>query len=448
MKSARKFSLFLFLASALGVWLLVAGTPRLPLFSAPAVTPLAPAPQDLLRFAAIGDFGMGNQAESDVAALVKSWNPGFVITLGDNNYPDGAASTIDQHIGKDWAEFIFPYAGAFGPGASENRFFPSLGNHDWNSITCTGDSCSGPYLDYFALPGNERYYDFVKGPVHFFVIDSDPREPDGRDAESAQADWLREGLQRSSALWKVVYMHHTIHSSSLHGSQPLLQWPYQAWGAHAVLTGHDHTYERVMVDGFPYIVNGLGGAGIRTFGAPVAGSVVRYNGDYGAMLVEAETTQLRFRFINRSGATIDDFSIDQASLPTPIPTPQATVVLQPVADTFVNASQPSTNYGSGALLEIDGSPRKIAYLRFDLSGLAGATLRWAQVRLWVADVSAAGSASSQTVRLDRGTDWDETSLTYDNRPAAAPNPVGAFAGGNRASWTVAPLTTTLQVFFG
>ena len=29
------------------------------------------------------------------------------------------------------------------------------------------------------LPGNERYYDFVQGPVHFFVIDSDQNEPDG-----------------------------------------------------------------------------------------------------------------------------------------------------------------------------------------------------------------------------------------------------------------------------
>ncbi|RME63773.1 MAG: alkaline phosphatase, partial [Caldilineae bacterium] len=54
----------------------------------------------MVRFAVIGDYGSGSQGEADVAALVKSWNPDFVLTLGDNNYPDGAASTIDAHIGK------------------------------------------------------------------------------------------------------------------------------------------------------------------------------------------------------------------------------------------------------------------------------------------------------------------------------------------------------------
>ena len=50
-------------------------------------------------FAAIGDFGTGDTNESKVAQLVKSWNPEFIITVGDNNYPKGEASTIDQNIG-------------------------------------------------------------------------------------------------------------------------------------------------------------------------------------------------------------------------------------------------------------------------------------------------------------------------------------------------------------
>ena len=40
---------------------------------------------------------------------------------------------------------------------------------------------------------------------------------------------------------------------------PALQWPFEAWGAHAVLAGHDHLYERVTFGNFPYFVNGLGG---------------------------------------------------------------------------------------------------------------------------------------------------------------------------------------------
>jgi hypothetical protein len=99
----------------------------------PSLTPAStstpsPAP---IHFAVIGDFGEGNQAEADVAALVHGWNPDFVITVGDNNYPLGEASTIDDRIGKYYHDFIFPYTGKFGPGATENRFFPTLGNHDW-----------------------------------------------------------------------------------------------------------------------------------------------------------------------------------------------------------------------------------------------------------------------------------------------------------------------------
>jgi len=337
MKFHRTLAILLLLISASGVYALAVGTPRYRLFSAPLLSPSTAnsrAAPGVLRFAAVGDYGMGNQAESDVAQLIKSWNPEFVITLGDNNYPNGQAATIDGHIGKDYADFIFPYLGDFGPGAEENRFFPALGNHDWVSLSCVGDVCSGPYLDYFTLPGNERYYDFVWGPVHFFVIDSDPREPHGRSAESVQAQWLRQGLAASLARWKLVYMHHTIYSSSLHGSEPLLQWPYKEWGAHGVLTGHDHTYERVMIDGVPYFVNGMGGAGIRTFGAPVPGSVLRYNGDHGAQLIEADDGQIRFRFINRSGALIDDFVLEYAApmrTPTPTSTTSATPTPTPTA---------------------------------------------------------------------------------------------------------------------
>jgi hypothetical protein len=119
-----------------------------------------------IRFAVIGDYGLAGQRELDVADLVKSWSPDFIITTGDNNYGNGSASTIDHNIGQYYHSFIFPYFGTFGEGAASNRFFPSLGNHDWIAPGAQ------PYMDYFTLPSNERYYDFVRGPVHFFVIDT------------------------------------------------------------------------------------------------------------------------------------------------------------------------------------------------------------------------------------------------------------------------------------
>jgi tartrate-resistant acid phosphatase type 5 len=259
-----------------------------------------------IRFGVIGDYGDGSQPEQDVANRLKSWDLDIVTTTGDNNYADGGADTIDPHVGQFYQEFIYPYRGTYGPGASTNRFFPALGNHDWTT------SSARPYLDYFTLPGNERYYDYVWGPVHFFVLDSDDREPDGNTVSSKQAAWLQNRLGASTSAWNLVYLHHSPYSSgSVHPSDVTVQWPYAAWGADAVLSAHSHTYERILRDGIVYFVNGLGGGSIHTFGTPVQGSQVRYNGDYGAMLVNADTSQITFQFISRAGAVIDTYTLTQ-----------------------------------------------------------------------------------------------------------------------------------------
>jgi len=134
-----------------------------------------------VRFGVVGDFGEDGSAEAAVASMLDGYLPEFIITTGDNNYNTGADSTIDRNIGKYYGNYIYPYTGAYGSTATENRFFPSLGNIDWETPNAQ------PYLDYFTLPGNERYYDLVRGPVHFIVLDSDPREPDGTASSSTQA---------------------------------------------------------------------------------------------------------------------------------------------------------------------------------------------------------------------------------------------------------------------
>jgi tartrate-resistant acid phosphatase type 5 len=263
-----------------------------------------------IRFAVIGDFGMAGQPEQDVANLVKSWHPDFVITTGDNNYDGGAASTIDQNIGQYYYKFISPYSGSFGLGDTVNRFFPCLGNHDWVAAGAI------PYLDYFTLPGNERYYDFVRGPVHFFVIDSDDHEPDGNSATSIQADWLHTKLAASTSPWKIVYFHHPPYSSSsVHGSTAVMQWPFRPWGATAVLSGHDHTYERLMRDSLLYLVNGLGGKSIYSFVSLLPESQFHYDSDYGAMLVTAGSDSICFQFFSRTDSLIDQAVIYAAPIP-------------------------------------------------------------------------------------------------------------------------------------
>lgn len=272
----------------------------------PAASPTATAtstPEALTRFAVIGDYGAGGKAEADVAALVIGWQPEFIITTGDNNYPHGSAETIDAHIGQFYHMFIHPYKGQFGEGADQNRFFPTLGNHDW-----TTDNAR-PYLDYFTLPGNERYYDFVWGSLHFFALDGDPREPDGVKRDSRQAAWLQEQLAASTRPWRIVYMHQPPYSSGLHGSVTWMRWPFKEWGASVVLAGHDHVYERLSIDGLTYFVNGLGGGPIYRFGKVLEGSQVRYNQDYGAILVEANSQVITFQFVTRQGEVVDTYSL-------------------------------------------------------------------------------------------------------------------------------------------
>ena len=294
-----------------------------------------PVPAGTVRFAVVGDYGDHSQNEADVASLIKSWNPDFIVTTGDNNYPLGEATTMDQNIGQYYHDFIYPYVGTYGAGATSNRFWPSLGNHDW----ATGSVQA--HEDYFTLPGNERYYDFIWGPVHFFAIDSDSNEPDGHTSTSVQAQWLQTQLAASSSPWNVVYFHHPPYSSGLtHGSTPDLQWPYQAWGADAVFSGHDHEYERIVLNGLPYFVNGAGGDSLYTFTTPVPGSEMRYNGDYGAMLVEAGSTYMNFQFITRTGEVIDTYTL--SSGPTATPTWTATSTPTPTeAATSTETSTPT-----------------------------------------------------------------------------------------------------------
>lgn len=254
-----------------------------------------------MRFAVIGDYGLAGTPAAEVAALVLSWQPDFIVTTGDNNYPYGESETIDANIGQYYHTYIANYPGSYGTGAETNRFFPTLGNHDYYT------NLAQPYFDYFTLPGNERYYDFTWGPLHFFLLNSDEHEPDGVGRSSAQAAWLEEKLTASTLPWQIVVFHHAPYASGYYGGTDWMRWHFAAWGAEAVLSGHDHVYERLLVDGIPYFVNGLGGGGRYAFGTIDPHSSVRYNANHGAMLGVATAEQVTFQFFTRAGELVDTY---------------------------------------------------------------------------------------------------------------------------------------------
>lgn len=268
----------------------------------------AEAPETEWVFANIGDWGHPDNgtAMTDVANLVKSWNPLFITTNGDNIYSPATG----------YAQVTEPYDAFITDDLTTNRFWPALGNHDYD------DASLADFQDYFTLPNNERYYTFVRYGVQFFVYNTSKDnlaatspEPDGVVAGSIQAEWLRLMLATSVARWKVVIIHdppYTEHAVDFPGHTDL-RLPFAAWGAHAVISGDAHAYFRYTVDNIPYLVNGLGGATITTLQAtPNANDAVRevrYIGNYGAIKGTVTCDELTFEFINILGDVIDTVTI-------------------------------------------------------------------------------------------------------------------------------------------
>lgn len=263
--------------------------------------------KDTVFFAVIGDYGEAGPIASEVSEMVDSWNPEFIITTGDNNYHEGEEETLDGNVSQYYCDYIY------NPDAPEefkcygeaykrkfNRFFPCPGNHDYNPK----DGLI-PYLNYFTLPGMEVFYDFTWGPVHFFSLNSGKNGKE-KCCKSDQTKWLKEKSGNSLSSWKLAFIHHSPFSTSHHGSQEEVQWPFEKWGINAVISGHDHSYQRIIPqekDAIPYFVNGLGGhpyiydCDVHPL-SKADFEVTCYNASHGAMQVSATNDQIQFSFFS------------------------------------------------------------------------------------------------------------------------------------------------------
>ncbi|MEO9804096.1 MAG: metallophosphoesterase [Reichenbachiella sp.] len=264
------------------------------------------------KFAVIGDYGWNPnnkqsihyQADRDkvmirgqlaikvVSDMVKSWNPDFIVSLGDDSYW--------CRLQNNFADNVEPFYGSY---VRAGKFFPVLGNHDYKTNIpdigdCTRGGKNGETLwkEYFSR--NSTYYDYVRGDIHFFAMNFNPEEKDGRDVNSKQAQWLKRKLAASTAKFKVVYGHQPVYAScpkgDKHCSNPVLQWPYRKWGADVVLNGDNHYYERNLIDNYTYVVNGVGGAALDVRGSTIPGTTVKHfpsgssDKRWGAMLFEVK----------------------------------------------------------------------------------------------------------------------------------------------------------------
>ncbi|MFT3700759.1 MAG: metallophosphoesterase [Agriterribacter sp.] len=178
------------------------------------------------------------------------------LLLGDNAYPSGYDAEYS-------AGFFNIYKDKF---LKQNPLFPCPGNHDYDAPN-TQNTHSSAYYAAFTMPtageaggypsGNEAFYSFDIGNIHFISLDSYGNENNSTrlyDTSGAQVQWLKQDLDHNTNKeWIVAYWHHPPFTKGSHDSDietDLVQIRtkfikiLERYGVDLVLCGHSHDYER------------------------------------------------------------------------------------------------------------------------------------------------------------------------------------------------------------
>jgi hypothetical protein len=197
--------------------------------------------QTSFNFVVYGDCRTGVAAHQSVVDGIISVAPDFYLNTGDL-VESGALMS-------DWDSFFAIEKDLM----STTTLFPAIGNHEENHPN---------YFDFFYLPGNERWYSFDYGHAHFVSLQVDGYGD--YSVGSEQYLWLEQDLAGSTQPWKFVFFHFPPYSSGDHGSdlavRAALQPLFEKYDVDIVFSGHDHDYERSLVNGVTYLVTGGGGA--------------------------------------------------------------------------------------------------------------------------------------------------------------------------------------------
>ena len=279
------------------------------------------------------------------------------LMLGDNAYPDGTDSEYQEAVFDMYPSML-----------KKSVLWPTLGNHD----AYTGTPGDHPYYDIFSLPrnaeagglasGTEAYYSFDYGNIHLICLDSHETE---RSAGGTMMTWLENDLAQTTQDWIIAFWHHPPYSKGSHDSDSLLDSGgrmvdmrehalpiLEDYGVDLVLTGHSHSYERsylidghygyspsfdatMLVDGSdgnpgsdgPYEKRSIDGdrgavyAVAGSSGLTSGGSLdhpvmaVSYN-QLGSVVLDINNDQLEARFVDSTGAELDNFTIIKSNCTT------------------------------------------------------------------------------------------------------------------------------------
>ncbi len=122
-----------------------------------------------------------------------------------------------------------------------------------------------------------------------------------------------------------------------------------------------------------------------------------------------------------AGTSVTPTAQPTATAPAPPPLPAGAIVVAPQADALVKQDNPTSNYGRITTLVSDHSPVVESFLRFQVSGTGGGVTK-AILRLY-----ATNGTTVPTQIYGAAPNWEETSLTWSNRPGRVTGIVGELA---------------------
>ncbi len=142
--------------------------------------------------------------------------------------------------------------------------------------------------------------------------------------------------------------------------------------------------------------------------------------------------------VARDGTAVSFGSRESANPPVLVLT-LSSVNVAAAADSYVDSSQPSVNFGTATQVRVDGSPVVRSLLRFDLRGLAG-SVSSAKLQIYANSASTGGLVAART----SGAAWTETGVTWANAPALGSNlaSVASVTTATTISLDVTPAVTT------
>ena len=225
-----------------------------------------------------------------------------VLTTGDNQYQTGTLADFRAAYDPTW-------------GRVKAKTYPTPGNHEYYTAGAAG------YYRYFGSrvrgPHRRGYYSFDLGRWHLVALNTNCNVL-RCDAQSPQAEWLRQDLAAHDTDCTLVYGHHPRFSSGEHGSQPSVAALFRimyARGVDVYLAGHDHDYERFRRNrpdgrfdaerGVRQFVVGSGGKNLDPFFDLAPGSLFRDSKHFGILRMRLSATSYRWRFVAANGDVID-----------------------------------------------------------------------------------------------------------------------------------------------